>query len=61
MQGKRLCPIEVKPSGYRAHRSLDYFFAKYPVKSNERFVLYPKNLSRDGLVTYLPLYMALCL
>lgn len=61
VQGKRLCPIEVKSSGYRAHKSLDCFFAKYPVKSNERFVLYPKNLSRDGLVTYLPLYMALCL
>ena len=58
---KRLCPIEVKSSGYRAHKSLDYFFEKYQVKSNERFVLYPKDLLRDGPITYLPLYMALCL
>lgn len=56
-----LCPIEVKSSGYKTHKSLDYFYEKYNVKSKERFVLYTKNLQKDGLVTYLPLYMAMCL
>lgn len=61
VRGKRLCPIEVKSSGYRAHKSLDYFFDKYHVKANERYVLYPKDLSREGSIVYLPLYMAMCL
>lgn len=61
VRGKRICPIEVKSSSYRAHKSLDYFFDKYQVKSNERFILYTKDLAREGDVTYLPMYMALCL
>ena len=61
VRGKRLCPVEVKSSSYRAHKSLDYFFEKYDVKSNERYVLYTKDLAREGNVVYLPLYMALCL
>lgn len=61
VRGKRLCPVEVKSSGYKAHKSLDYFFEKYDVKSNERYVLHPKDVSRDGHTVYLPLYMALCL
>lgn len=61
VRGKRICPIEVKSSSYRTHKSLDYFFEKYQVKSNERFLLYTKDLAREGDVTYLPMYMALCL
>lgn len=62
VRGKRVCPIEVKSSSYKAHKSLDCFFEKYVgLKSNERIVLHTKDLSRDGAVTYLPLYMAFCL
>lgn len=61
VKGKRICPVEVKSSSYKAHKSLDYFFEKYRTKSNERYVLYAKNLVREGNVTYLPLYMTLCL
>lgn len=61
VRGKRLCPVEVKSSGYRAHKSLDYFFDKYHVKANERYVLYPKDVSREGNIVFLPLYMAMCL
>lgn len=61
VRGKRLCPVEVKSSGYKAHKSLDYFFDKYHVKANERYVLTPKDFSREGNVVYLPLYMAMCL
>lgn len=57
----KICPIEVKSSGYRSHRSLDYFFEKYDVKSQERYVLYTKDLKREGDITYLPVYMAMCL
>ncbi|MEC4183549.1 AAA family ATPase [Adlercreutzia sp. R21] len=61
VRGKRLCPVEVKSSGYKAHKSLDYFFGKYHVKANERYVLSPKDLSRKENTVYLPLYMAMCL
>lgn len=61
VRGRRICPIEVKSSSYRTHKSLDKFFEKYDVRVNERYVLYTKDLQRDGEVVYLPLYMAMCL
>ena len=61
VRGRRICPIEVKSSSYRTHKSLDKFFEKYDVRANERYVLYTKDLQRDGEVVYLPLYMAMCL
>lgn len=61
VRGKRICPIEVKSSSYRAHRSLDCFTEKYSSKVNERYVLYTKDLGRDDQVIYLPMYMAMCL
>ncbi len=61
VRGKRLCPIEVKSSGYKSHKSFDYFTEKYDVKVNDRFIAYTKNLAREGDLTYLPLYMVMCL
>lgn len=61
VQEKHLLPVEVKSSGYRAHKSLDYFSEKYHVKLGEKIVLHTKDVARDGQVTYLPLYMAMCL
>ncbi len=61
VRGKRICPIEVKSSGYTRHASIDYFLKKYPMKINEQFILYTKDLKREGNLTYLPLYMAMCL
>lgn len=57
----KICPVEVKSSGYRAHKSLDYFFEKYTIKNTERYVLYTKNLKRENSIKYLPIYMAICL
>ncbi|WP_353065516.1 ATP-binding protein [Arcanobacterium hippocoleae] len=61
LQGKRICPIEVKSSAYKAHKSLDSFIAKYQMKIPNRYVLYTKDLHFENGVTYLPLYMAMCL
>lgn len=58
---RKVCPIEVKSSGYKRHSSFDYCIRKYQMKSEERFVLYTKNLMRDGQTLYLPMYMAICL
>jgi hypothetical protein len=61
VRGKRLCPVEVKSSGYRRHASLDQFFDKYGSGRAESYVLTPKDLSREGNLTYVPLYMGMCL
>ena len=61
VRSKRLCPIEVKSSGYKNHKSFDYFTQRYDIKVNERFILYSKNFAREGNLTFLPLYMAMCL
>lgn len=61
VRGRRVCPVEVKSSGYRRHASLDQFVHKYGVGGAESYVLTPKDLSREGNLTYAPLYMAMCL
>mgnify|MGYP003496751961 CR=1 FL=1 len=58
---RRISPIEVKSSNYRSHRSLDKFKSKFDKKIGECFILYTKDLMKDGKITYLPIYMGLCL
>lgn len=55
------CPIEVKSSNYMRHRSFDLFVQKYPIKTGERYIIYTKDLKREGDITYLPIYMMMCL
>ena len=61
VKDKKICPIEVKSSDYRVHKSFDYFIKKYPIKVKDRFILYTKDVQKDGTLTYIPLYMAGCL
>lgn len=56
-RGNKLCPVEVKSSGYKTHASLDAFCDKYSSRIRERYVVYTKDLLREGTVTYLPCYM----
>lgn len=56
-----LCPIEVKSSSYRNHKSFDNFVKKYKLKKHERFIIYGKDLCRDDDVTLIPIYMTMCL
>jgi predicted AAA+ superfamily ATPase len=58
---KKICPIEVKSSGYRSHKSFDNFARKYPIKIEDRFVIYSKDLQFENGITYIPFYMAICL
>ena len=50
-------PIEVKSSGYRAHRSLDAFCEKYHSRVGDRILIYTKDYQHDGQTTCLPVYM----
>lgn len=61
VRGKRLSPIEVKSSGYKSHKSFDYFKEKYQIKMNERFIVYTKDLAYEDGVLYMPIYMTMFL
>lgn len=58
---KKICPLEVKSSGYRSHKSLDCFLEKYHLKAEERYIIYTKNFKREGQTLYIPVYMTFCL
>lgn len=58
---KKICPVEVKSSSYKTHKSFDNFVKKYRPKMEERYIIYSKELKQEGNITYLPFYMALCL
>lgn len=57
-RGNKLCPIEVKSSGYRTHKSLDLFCEKYSSRIGNRYLLYTKDFQRDGQTLCVPFYMA---
>lgn len=61
VKDRYLCPIEVKSSSYKTHESFDYFVKKYQLKKHERFIIYTRDLEREDDITYLPIYMAMCL
>lgn len=54
----KICPIEVKSSGYKSHKSLDLFQKKFSGRIKERYLLYTKDLRREGDLICLPIYMA---
>lgn len=56
-RGAKLCPVEVKSSGYRAHASLDAFCDKYSARVGSRYLIYTKDLTKDNGTTLLPAYM----
>ncbi|MDE6582925.1 MAG: AAA family ATPase [Duncaniella sp.] len=50
-------PIEVKSSGYKAHKSLDVFCEKYSSRIHQPIIIYTKDLRKEGNMLYLPAYM----
>lgn len=54
----KICPIEVKSSGYLTHTSLDAFCAKYSAHVGEKYVICTKDYKKDGDVQFLPIYLA---
>ncbi|MBR4440485.1 MAG: ATP-binding protein [Bacteroidales bacterium] len=57
-KGSKLVPIEVKSSGYKTHKSLDAFCAKFSSRIGERILLYTKDYHKDGETICLPVYYA---
>lgn len=56
---KKICPIEVKSSNYSAHKSFDYLTKKYPIKLEDRYIIYTKDLKFEDQILYLPVYMTM--
>lgn len=56
-RGNKLCPIEVKSSGYKTHASLDVFCTKYSNRISKRFVVYTKDIGHEGDIEYISCYM----
>lgn len=53
----KLCPLEVKSSGYKTHTSLDVFFDKFSDRILQRYLIYTKDLTKDKDIICLPVYM----
>ena len=57
-RGNKICPLEIKSSGYKTHKSLDLFSEKYPDRIRYRYLIYTKDLRKDRDILCLPMYMA---
>lgn len=53
----KICPIEVKSSGYAIHKSLDAFCDKYSERIAQKYVVYTKDLKKDSDILMLPVYL----
>lgn len=59
--GDKVSPVEVKSSGYKAHTSLDAFCGKFSSRIRNKYLVYTKDMRKDGVVLYLPVYMTMFL
>ncbi len=60
-RGDKICPIEVKSSGYKAHASLDDFQRKYSRRILHRYLLYTKDMRKDTDIFMLPVFLTMFL
>lgn len=56
-RGNKLCPLEVKSSGYKSHVSLDAFQQKFSARILHRYLVYTKDLEKDKELLMLPVFM----
>lgn len=56
-RGNKICPIEVKSSGYKRHASLDAFCQKISNRVLQRYLIYTKDLQKDEQTLFLPVYL----
>ena len=60
-RGSKVCPIEVKSSGYKTHASLDAFMKKYPERTAQGYSLYTKDMRKDSRILLTPVFMTMFL
>lgn len=60
-RGSKICPIEVKSSGYNTHASLDAFKAKFSSRIRQSYLVYTKDLRKDEDTFLVPVFMTMFL
>ena len=57
-EGKKICPVEVKSSGYKNHASIDAFCRRFSSRVGRKYLIYTKDYAKDQDLVCLPVYMA---
>ena len=57
----KICPLEVKSSGYKRHASLDAFQDKFSQRIFKRFLIYTKDIRKEKDIFCIPIYMVIFL
>ena len=57
----KICPVEVKSSGYKNHPSLDAFSQKFSSRILQKYLITTKDLKKDGDTLYIPIYLTMFL
>ena len=60
-RGSKICPIEVKSSGYKTHTSLDKFKEKFSERILHSYLVYTKDIRKDGDTLLVPVFMSMFL
>ena len=60
-RNNKVCPIEIKSSGYKTHASLDAFSEKYLSRILNKYLVHTKDLGKDKDVFSVPVYMTMFL
>ena len=60
-RGSKICPVEVKSSGYKTHASLDAFKVKFSSRIGQNYLVYTKGLRKDGDILLVPAFMTMFL
>ena len=53
----KVCPMEVKSSGYKTHASLDAFSRKFSDRILDKYLIYIKDFAKDEDIFCLPIYL----
>lgn len=56
-RGTKICPIEVKSSGYKSHASIDVFSRKFADRVYNKYLFYTKDLKQEEGLVCLPVYL----
>jgi len=59
--GDKIIPIEVKSSAYKKHTSLDNFCQKFSSRIRREYIIYTKDLRKEGTILHIPAYMTIFL
>ena len=56
-KGNKVCPLEVKSSGYATHSSIDNFCDKFSSRISDKYLVYTKDFRKNKGVICLPVFM----